>query len=154
MNGAGRMDVGPGDAIRCALGLLLPSWLYVAGLITGASAAFGAWSSGTNSFGAFAGFAFAAGVEVLRRMVLISRPSGGRSATASLRVMTGALPILGLASTGVLASDLASGCPHADCAGEARVAVWLWLALCILCLATTPMLLRVRRSPWLQPRVG
>ena len=155
MNTPGRMNVGPGDAVRCALGLLLPCWFYVVGLITGVSAAAGAWSSAANTGAAFAGFACAAGVEVLRRVVLSSRPDGGQAATAALRAVVAGLPILAVVSIGVLVADLTTGCFGMGCGGDAKVAIWLWLALCVLCLTTTPMLVQLfRRSPWLQPRTG
>ncbi len=155
MSAPGGMAVGPGDAARCALGLLLPSWFYAAGLVTGVAAVSGGWSNAVNTGAAFAGFAFAAAVEGLRRVVLASRPDGGRGATALLRAVVGCLPLLGVGSACVLAAALANRCAGAGCGDEARIAVWLWLALCLLCLATTPLLVHLfRRSAWLQPRTG
>lgn len=150
-----RMTVGPGDAARCAIGLLLPAWFYTVGLITGAAAAAGAWNSTINTVSAVLGFAFAAGVEILRRIVLLRRPSGGQAATVVLRIVVGVLPIVGLAAIASLSGALATGCLGRGCGDDARIAVWLWLVLCVLCLATTPLLVHLlRKSPWLQVSRG
>ncbi len=154
MNPPDRMTVGSADAIRCALGLLLPAWFYVVGLMTGVAGALGSWSPGVNTAAAVVGFAFAAGVEVLRRIVLWRRPAGGRSATAALRTVVAGLPVLAVLSVGVLITDLTSGCFSRGCGEDGQIAIWLWLALCLLCLLTTPVLFHLlRRSPWLQPRL-
>lgn len=147
------MTVGPGDAIRCAIGLLLPAWFYVVGLMTGGSAAMGAWNSSMNTIAAIVNFAFATGVEVLRRVVLLRRPDGGRTETAILRLVVGGLPLLGLTALVSLSGALAMGCSGRGCDDNTRIALWLWLAICVLCLTTTPLLVHLfRKSPWLQAR--
>ena len=137
------------------MGLLLPAWFYAVGLITGATAVFGAWSHGVNTGATLVGFAFATGVEILRRTVLFRRPSGGQAATVVLRFVVVALPIVGLAAIASLSGALATGCLGRGCGDDARIAVWLWLVLCVLCLATTPLLVHLlSKSPWLQVRRG
>ena len=148
------LTVGPGDAVRCALGLLLPAWFYTAGAIIGISAALGLWSSGVNVAAAVVGFAVAAGVEVLRRVVLATRPGGGQGATAALRAAAWAMLVAALPIIAVLAADLFTQCFGTACGGgNARIPLILWLVICALLLLTAPLTLSLlRRSAWLQPR--
>ena len=113
------------------------------------------WSPAANNAAAFAGFACAAGGEGLRRVVLISRPNGGKAATAALRIVVAGLPILAVVGVGLLESEFATGCFGFGYGDDTKVATWLWLALCLLCVTTISMLFRLfRRLSWLQPRTG
>ena len=153
MSTPSNLTVGPADATRSALGLLLPCWFYVVGLINGVAAALGQRSASVNTAAAIIGFLAVAGVEILRRVVLASRPDGGRNATLALRAIVKAMLAFAVPIICLLAGDLLTGCFGHHCGEDTTIAISLWLGVCTFCLLTTPLAWHLlRRSEWLQPR--
>ena len=150
-----RPAVGSGDAVRSALGLLLPTWFYSSGLIVALASLAG---TGAGHVAPFAGFVLAAVVEALRRHVVWTYHSqerdkrAGAGPTALLRSFMMAMLVAGPLITGLLVLEWATACfGRGGCPDQTTVI--LSSVLCLFAVCTTVLIWRLlTRSDWLRPR--
>lgn len=149
------LAVGSGDAVRSALGLLLPAWFYGSGLVVAITSLLG---TAAGHVAPFAGFGLAAAVEVLRRRVVWTYnlqehdEGAGAGITALLRSFITAMLVAGPLITGLLVLGWATACfGRGGCPD--RTIVILSSVLCIFAVGVSPMTWRLlTQSGWMQPR--
>lgn len=150
-----RLAVGSGDAVRSALGLLLPTWFYGSGLVVAIASLAGI---GAGHVAPFAGFALAAVVEVLRRRVVWTYHSqerdkiAGTGPTALLRSFMMAMLVTGPLITGLLVLDWATACFGRSICPD-QTTVILLSVLCLFAVCTSVLTWRLlTQADWLRPR--
>lgn len=150
-----RLAVGSGDAVRSALGLLLPTWFYGSGLIVAITSLAGI---GAGHVAPFAGFALAAVVEGLRRRVVWNyhaperNKEAGVGPTAMLRGFMMAMLVAGPLITGLLVLEWTTGCFGRDGCPDQAIVI-LSSVLCLFAVGTSILTWRLlTQARWMQTR--
>lgn len=153
---ADRLAVGSADAVRCALGLLLPIWFYTSGLIVAVASLLGMTA---GHLAPFIGFAAAAVIEGLRRRVIWTYDqykvdgAAGASVTALLRSSVMLMLICGPLITCLLAFEWFTACFGVNGGCKDQVTVSLLTVFCAFAACTSLLAWRLlTQSNWMQPR--
>ena len=151
-----RLAVGSGDAVRSALGLLLPTWFYGSGLVVALASLAGV---GMGHVAPFAGFALAVVVEVLRRRVVWTYHSqerdkiAGAGPTDLLRSFMMAMLAAGPLITGLLVLEWVTACFGRGSCPDQTIVI-LSSVLCVFAVCTSfPTWRLLTQSSWMQPRL-
>ena len=150
------LQVGFTDALRSSAGVLLPAYLLTAVSLTTLAELFGISVVLSGPITLTCGVVVVVALEILRRYVLTTRPSGrGGGAVAFFRaaiqvLLWAALPTTGFALAGVLTHCFGQACGDTD-----RIMLIAMLVWSVIAIALLPMGYRLlTRAEWLRPRTG
>ncbi len=150
------LQVGFTDALRSSAGVLLPTYLLVSVLLITGAEFVGIPFALSAPIALTCGVVFVTGVEILRRYVLTTRPSGhGQSAVRIFRgiiwlLLWAALPVTLFAAAGAFTRCFGNVCGHTD-----RFMMFAMLVWSLIAIAMLPMGYRLlNQADWLRARMG
>ena len=148
-----KLQVGFKDAASFGLGVSVPLIVLSGTLIVAVAVSMNRNAGSAFSLGLTTGLILAIALEMLRRYVLVTRPTGGRKALRMLRaviwlVILSFVPVMAFAVIGVMTK-----CYGQSCVDLPRLLLIAMAGWSLLCLPGVPFGYRLlSRATWLQPR--
>lgn len=148
-----KLQVSFKDAASFGLGVSVPFLLLSSAFILAVAISLGRDAGPALSVACTTGLIFAIALEMLRRYVLVTRPTGGRRALKILRgviwlVVLGSVPVTAFVAIGIMTKCYGQSC--VDLPRLLLIAILVWS---LLCLPGVPFGYRLlSRATWLQPR--
>ena len=150
------LQVGFTDALRGSAGVLLPAYLLTAASLTTLAELLGVPFVLSGPITLTCGVIIVVALELVRRHVLTTRPSGRGMRTVAL--FRGAIRVLlwaALPTTAFVLAGILTHCFGQACGDTDRIILIVMLVWSVIAVALLPMGYRLlTRAEWLRPRAG